>query len=104
MKREKPKEGSFEEKIAHIRKSHTRLKNAELYLSSTWWEIKDVPLEELRAYAVKHRMLNYFEFNKGEQSMRLQLTNLPVYLTVFAYSVKVKVKQHVVDDFAYENA
>jgi hypothetical protein len=104
MARKKAPEGSFEEKINNIRKNHTRLKNSEPFLSSTWWEVPDVPVEELREYAAKHRLLEHFEFHKQTQTMQLQLTNMPLHVTVFAYSVKVKVKQHIVDAFAYENA
>lgn len=103
MKKQKAPEGSFQSKLDTIKSSHTRLKKDEPFLNNTWWEIKDVPLDELRDYAKSHRMLENFHLEKYTQTMQLQVTNMPMGITVFAYSTKVKIKKHIVDAFAYEN-
>lgn len=84
------------ERIEQIKKESEAIKACNPEISNIWYDLRDIPVEELSAHPCADE--NNFRFIKDWGVMQLHVTNLPRHLTIFAYSKKVKItKPEVVE-------
>jgi len=97
-------------KLQTIREFIKTSKESNEDFESAWFNIKNIPLTELRAFVdeINKERKSYLDeyemrFDEKESVMRLQLSFYVDDATIFLYSEKVKMKTHFVVDEAIKN-
>ena len=87
------------EKIEEAKAVDKKFRKEHPEVTGTWWEFRDIPMEELREAAAKfHCKIEFYDYMSA-----MGIHPMMDRITVFAYSLKVKVEQHYVIDSAVKN-